>query len=158
MPPATNLPLLGAGFTMLAGAIVHVAIIFGGPDWYRFFGAPEQLAQMAANGRWYPVIACLAIATLLLVWAAYAFAGAGVIRPLPLTRTALCLIAAVLIVRGVVFIPVAVWRPDLLGTICNCRGVDAFIVVTSALCLGTGLAYAFGARHAWSSLAALGSW
>lgn len=158
MSLAMNSPLIGAGVVTLVGAILHVAIIFGGGDWYRFFGAPEALARMADEGRWYPAIACLAIAALLLVWSAYAFAGAGLIRPLPLNRIVLCLIAALLIVRGLIFIPVAIWRPDLLGMICNCRGLDTFIVVTSGLCLVTGLGFAFGAQRAWNWLGAQGSW
>lgn len=158
MSQVMNFPLIGAGALTLVGAIVHVAIIFGGADWYRFFGAPEQLAKMAADGRWYPVVACLVIAALLLVWSAYAFAGAGLIRPLPLNRIVLCLIAALLIVRGLIFIPVAIWRPEMLEVICNCRRLDTFIVVTSALCLVTGLGYAFGVQRAWNWLGAQGSW
>jgi hypothetical protein len=158
MPQATNFPLIGVGILALVGAIVHIAIIFGGPDWYRFFGAPERLAQMAAEGRWYPVIACLVIAALLSVWSAYAFAGAGLIPMLPLNRTVLCLIAVVLIARGLVFIPMAVWRPEMLAAVTNRRGVDAFLVVTSALCLLMGLGYAFGVQRAWSWLGAQGHW
>jgi hypothetical protein len=158
MPQLTNFPLIGAGILALVGAVVHVAIIFGGPDWYRFFGAPERLAQMASAGHWYPVVACLAISALLLVWALYAFAGAGLIPALPLNRIVLCLVAAVLIVRGLIFIPVALWRPELLGIITNSRGVDAFVVVTSALCLLVGLGYALGVHRAWHSLGAQGSW
>jgi putative oxidoreductase len=158
MPQATNLPLICAGAVMLVGAILHVAIIFGGPGWYRFFGAPDRLVQMAAEGHWYPVVACLVIATLLLACTAFAFAGAGLIRPLPMNRIALCLIAAILIFRGLVFIPMAVWRPDLLGAITSSRGVDTFLVVTSALCLLTGLGYAFGVQRAWNWLGSQGSW
>ncbi|WP_166212315.1 hypothetical protein [Cognatiluteimonas telluris] len=158
MSQATNLPLIGAGTLVLAGALVHVAIIFGGPDWYRFFGAPERIARMAAEGRWYPVVACLSIATLLSVWSAYAFAGAGLIPALPLNRTVLCLIAIILITRGLVFIPLAAWRPAMLAAITNRRGGGAFLIVTSALCLLIGLGYAFGVQRAWNWLGTQGRW
>ena len=57
-------------------------------------------------------------------------------------------IAAVLILRGALFIPLIVWRPVALSGICDCGSVDAFIVVTSALCLAMGMGYALGACFA----------
>jgi putative oxidoreductase len=43
-------------------ALLHLAIIVGGPSWYRFFGAGEQMAAMAARGHPWPAIvtACIA--------------------------------------------------------------------------------------------------
>jgi hypothetical protein len=51
----------------------------------------------------------------------------------------------VLILRGVLFIPLIVWRPGTLSGVCDCRSVDTFIIVTSALCLAMGVGYALGA-------------
>jgi hypothetical protein len=114
-------------------SVLHLAIAFGGPDWYAFFGAPQGLVDMARAGNVRAPLSCLVIAAFLALLAAYAFSGAGRIRRLPLLRLGLATIAAVLILRGVLFVPLILWRPDSLSRICDCRSVDAFILATSAL-------------------------
>jgi hypothetical protein len=136
------------GVAALAGAALHIAIIFGGPDWYAFFGAPRGLVEMARAGNIRAPISCLVIAVFLALLAAYAFSGAGVIRRLPFLRLGLASIAAVLILRGVLFVPLIVWRPGALSGVCDCPSVDTFIIVTSALCLAMGVGYALGALAA----------
>jgi hypothetical protein len=138
--------LLCAGVAAAAGAIVHVAILFGGPDWYAFFGAPRALVEMARAGHPRAAISCVVIATILSVFAAYAFSGAGLIRRLPLLRTGLALIGGALVLRGLLFVPLLIWLPGSLSRLCDCRSVDTFIVVTSLLCLLMGIGYALGAR------------
>lgn len=140
--------LLLAGIAASAGAMLHIAILFGGPAWYAFFGAPEGLVAMARSGSIRAPISCLVIAAFLAVLAAYAFSGAGVTPRLPALRLGLASISAILILRGVLFVPLIVWRPGALSGICNCRSVDTFIVVTSALCLAMGVGYALGALAA----------
>jgi putative oxidoreductase len=76
--------LLLAGYLSALAALTHLAIIVGGADWYRLFGAGEAMAQMAEQGSWYPALVTLAIASVLAVWSLYAFSGAGRIRRLPL--------------------------------------------------------------------------
>jgi len=137
--------LLLVGVAASAGAALHIAIMFGGPDWYALFGAPQGLVEMARAGNVRAPISCLVIAAFLALLAAYAFSGAGVIRRLPLLRLGLAAFAAVLILRGVLFVPLIVWRPGALSGICDCRNVDAFIIVTSALCLVLGVGFALGA-------------
>lgn len=137
--------LLLAGIATSAGAVLHIAILFGGPGWYAFFGAPQGLVDMARAGNIRAPISCLVIATFLALLAAYAFSGAGLIRRLPFLRLVLAAIAGVLILRGVLFVPLILWRPGTLSGICDCRGVDAFVIVTSVLCLALGVGYALGA-------------
>jgi len=139
---------IAAGGVATLGALLHVAILFGGPDWYALFGAPDALVQMARTGNARAPISCLVIAAILTLWALYAFSGAGLIRRLPLLRPVLGLIAAVLILRGSLFIPLLLWRPGALGAICSCHGVDGFIVATSILCLVTGVGFGAGALGA----------
>ena len=136
------------GVAASAGSALHIAIIFGGPDWYAFLGAPRGLVEMARVGNLRAPISCLVIAAFLALLAAYAFSGAGVIRRLPFLRLGLSSIAAVLILRGVLFIPLIVWSPSTLSGICDCRSVDTFIIVTSVLCLAMGVGYALGALAA----------
>jgi hypothetical protein len=138
-----NLWLLAAGLLSAAAAILHLAVIAGGPDWYRFFGAGEGMARMAEQGSARPALITAAIAGILAVWAAYAFAGAGLIRRLPLMRTALVAITAVYLLRGSILFPALAFRTDQ---------VDAFTVWSSLIVLVYGLAYAIGTWRAWPRL------
>jgi hypothetical protein len=132
----------------LAGALVHLATIAGGPSWYRFFGAGEPIARAAERGSPVPALITTAIAALLLVWAAYAFSGAGLLRRLPLLRTGLVIISLIYLARGAfLFVPSAFNRPDL---------TPGFIFWSSLIVLVMGLAYAAGTAFAWQTLSARG--
>jgi hypothetical protein len=144
-----NIYLIFSGFAALIGGAVHIAAIFGGPSWYGFIGAPPRMIRSAAAGDFYPALVCLAIASVLFIWAAYAFSGAGIFRRLPLLRTVLVAVATVLIVRGVAFIPLMALRPSLFVGLCSCHGIDTFLVTTSVICFAVGVGYAVGACKAW---------
>ena len=137
--------LIAAGIAAAAGAVLHVAIVFGGPDWYAFFGAPNGMVEMARVGNLRAPVSGLVIAAFLALCSAYAFSGAGIIRRLPFLRLGLASIGSLLILRGVLFVPLILWRPNALARICECRSVDAFIILTSVLCLAMGIGYALGA-------------
>jgi hypothetical protein len=124
-------------------ALLHVGVIFGGPDWYRFFGAGEQMARMDAKGHWYPALLTAGIATVLAIWAAYALSAAGHLVRLPLLRTGLIVIAAIYLARGLLIIPVALYVPYPEG---------AFDYWSSAIVPGYGVVYATGLRRAWPFL------
>ena len=127
-----------------AAALLHLAVIAGGPDWYRFFGAGEEMARAAERGSWTPAVMTLGIAAILSAWAAYAFAGAGLIRRLPLMRTALVAISAIYLVRGLfIFDPALFRRPDLSAN---------FMIGSSLIVLAYGIAYAVGTWRAWPYL------
>lgn len=147
MPIFVKRYLIFTGILALAGALLHIAIMLGGPAWYDFFGAPEGLVQMARAGNLRAPISCLVIAGMLFVFAAYAFSSAGIIARLPLLRLIMTLIAIVLILRGLMFIPLILFQPALLSGICDCRSIDAFIVVTSLVCLAMGTGFALGAHY-----------
>jgi len=135
--------LVWAGILSAAAAILHLAIIAGGPDWYRFFGAGEGMARMAERGMLKPALFAIGIAAILTVWASYAFAGAGLIPRLPLMRTALVAITTVYLLRGLVFLPLLALRPGR---------VDAFVMWSSLIVLAFGVVHAVGTWRAWSSL------
>lgn len=137
-------PWLAAGGVLSgAAAILHLAVIAGGPDWYRFFGAGEGMARMAERGMVQPTLITLGIVAILAVWAAYAFAGAGMIRRLPLMRTALVAISAVYLLRGLILAPMLAFRPER---------IDAFAVWSSLIVLLYGIVYAIGTMRAWPIL------
>ncbi|WP_460830387.1 hypothetical protein [Lysobacter humi (ex Lee et al. 2017)] len=85
----------------------------------------------------------LGIAAVLGLWAMYALSGAGVIRRLPLLRTALVAITAVYLVRGLVLLPLML-DADFAPT--------AFDVWSSLICLGYGLVHLLGLVQAWPHL------
>ncbi|MET1756804.1 hypothetical protein ABVV53_15265 [Novosphingobium sp. RD2P27] len=126
-----------------AASLLHFATIVGGPDWYRFFGAGEELARAAERGSAMPGLVTAAIATVLAVWALYAFSAAGLVRRLPLVRTALVCITSVYMLRGLAVIPLLTLKPQL---------VDSFAIVSSLVVLCYGVTYAVGTWLAWPSL------
>jgi len=82
----SNRWLIVGGGMSLAASVLHIACIFGGPDWYRFFGAGEPIAHAAERGSWVP----------------------------PLMRTALVAISTIYLARGLmVFYPPLMGRSDL---------------------------------------------
>jgi hypothetical protein len=136
--------LTAAALLSAAAAILHLAIIAGGPDWYRFFGAGEGMARLAERGSPRPALITLAVAAALALWSAYALAGAGRIRPLPLMRTALVAITAIYLLRGLVLVP---------ALAVNRGAVDAFMLWSSLIVLVYGITYAVGTYRAWPALA-----
>ncbi|HEV7343930.1 MAG TPA: hypothetical protein VGN68_20100 [Sphingopyxis sp.] len=135
--------LLVGGALSVAAALLHIACIFGGPDWYRFFGAGEGMARAAARGDWTPTLITLAISAVLTVWAAYAFSGAGALPRLPLLRTGLVTITAIYLVRALIFVPLHLWRP---------QHSDSFAIWSSLIVLLYGTVHAIGTIKAWRYL------
>ena len=135
--------VIGGGLSAVA-ALLHIGCIIGGPAWYRFFGAGEQMARAAERGEIYPALITFGIAAVLAIWAAYAFAGAGLIRHLPLMRAALVAITAVYLLRGLVIVPIAL-KPELQFP---------FNIWSSLIVLGYGLIHLVGTIRAWPALSA----
>ena len=133
--------LIAGGILSATAAVLHVGVIAGGPSWYRFFGAGEPMARMAERGEPMPAILTAAIAAVLATWAAYAFAGSGLIRRLPLMRTALVAISAVYLARGLLIVPVLA-QPN----------AAAFDIWSSLIVLTYGIVYAVGTAQAWPAL------
>ena len=142
MNPGRPWLIAGGALSTLASAL-HLAVIAGGPDWYRFFGAGEDMARAAERGSAMPALVTLGIAALLAVWAAYAFAGAGLIRRLPLLRTALVVIGVIYLALGLLIIPVVLFVSYSQG---------AFDYWSSLIVLAYGSIHAVGTWRAWSIL------
>ena len=141
--PGSTWLIVGGWLSVLA-ALLHIACIFGGPDWYRFFGAGEAMARAVARGELWPTLITLAIGAVLLVWAAYAFSGAGSLPRLPLLRTGLIVITAIYLLRAFLFVPLHFWRP---------QHSDSFAIWSSLIVLAYGAVYAVGIFKAWPHLA-----
>jgi heme/copper-type cytochrome/quinol oxidase subunit 3 len=139
-----NAGLIAAGWMSVAASLLHLACIIGGPDWYRFFGAGEVLAQAAERGSLVPGVMTLVIAAILAVWALFAFGAAGIGWRPPFARTALTAIATVLLARAAMAFAPAFWPPENQST--------AFIITTSAICFVMGACFAVGTWRAWPQL------
>ncbi len=135
--------LICGGVLSMLAALMHIGVIIGGPEWYRFFGAGEAMARADERGEVYPAIATTGIALVLMIWGAYAFSGAGLIRRLPLLRTALVMITAIYLIRGLMVIPIWVAKPHL---------VTEFDVWSSAIVFVYGAVHLVGLWRAWNAL------
>ena len=103
---------------------------------------------MAGAGLARPAVTCVIIASILAVFASYAFSALGFIRRLPGSRIVLGVIGVGLLIRAVWFPILAVSEPWELGRICGrCESFNGFVVATSALCLFIGIGYLLGAWH-----------
>jgi len=145
---ATHNPWLvwGAVVTALA-ALLHLLIIAGGPDWYRFFGAGEAMAQLAEQGDSYPAVITAAIAGMLLVWAIYAWAGAGLMPALPLQKTVLALVSLIFFGRALI----GLWlvHAPQMAAFAELQQRPLFLWVTSLICLVLACCYGIGLRKLW---------
>ena len=140
-----NVWLLAVGIGSALAALLHLAVILGGADWYRWLGAGEPMARAAARGALFPALITVAIASVCAVWALYAFAGAGLLRRLPLMRLVLVLISLGLLGRGLAILAPEAWRPDLTYT---------FKLWSSLAVLALAACFALGTWQAWPSLSA----
>ncbi|SEF30662.1 hypothetical protein ABL840_29020 [Variovorax sp. NFACC27] len=138
-----NIPLVAGAVLSAIAALLHVCVIFGGPAWYRFFGAGERMAAGAAAGHLYPALVTLLIASVLATWAAYALSGAGVLQPLPLLAFALPAITAVYLLRGLVVVVLFLF---------DRRRLTAFWVWSSLICLVYGVVHLVGLLQVWDRL------
>jgi hypothetical protein len=144
---STNLLLIAGTLNILAAAL-HVGVVFGGPPWYRFFGAGEEMALMAEKGSLTPAIITLGIASVLLLWAAYAWSGAGLIPNMPFLKLALTVITAIYLIRGAggLIAPFVADHPHIK------QHSRAFWIWSSVICLVIGAIHLFGVFAVWSNL------
>lgn len=134
--------ILGASLSA-AAAVAHLACIAIGSRAYRFMGAGERIARASEAGRRGPTLVTLAIAGMLLLWAAYALSGAGVIGRLPLTRIALSLVCCIYLARAVAFPLLKPAFPE---------NSETFWWVSSGICGVMGLLHAYGTLSLWHTL------
>ena len=137
--------IVGALLSFIAAAL-HLAIIVGGPNWYRSFGAGQAMANMAEAGMLKPALITGCIAAILSIWACYALSGAGVLAKLPLLKPALIAITLIYLGRGLVGF-LAVFYPDHPAALQNS---PSFWVWSSLICLGIGLVHLKGLLDRWS--------
>lgn len=135
MTTSAILFLVAAAACVLA-ALLHFACIAWGADGYRFLGAGERAARAVAAGDLRPHVSAAIIGTMLLVWAWYALAGAGLVLSPPLLQPVHLVISAVLILRAIAF---PLLRPVFPGN------SELFWLVSSGFVGALGLLFLVGA-------------
>ena len=148
MGPGTKFLVLAGALSALV-AVLHMLIAFLGAPAYRYFGAGERMARLAEQGSWRPPAVTLGLTVIFAVWAAYAFSGAGLLRPLPFLRAALIGIGVVYSLRGLLLGPQLVWF------FAGYRdAVPVRQLAFSAAALLIGLTYLIGTKDSWAGLGA----
>lgn len=106
---------------LFAGALVHLAALWGGPQWMAALGAPPSIVSSAAAGRWPALLATMAIAALLAGLALCCLGAArGAASLLPF-RGALGLFALIFLARGLLVVPFVLtghrsWHTPVAGS------------------------------------------
>ncbi|WP_194775710.1 hypothetical protein [Pararhodonellum marinum] len=137
-----NRYLYWAGILTAFISVMHIGIVLGGPDWYRYFGAGEGMAQQAEAGLALPAITTLGIALILGIWSLYAFSGAGLIGKLPLLKPVLNIVSGIFLLRGLLGIPFVLFMDH--PYLNELQEKMTFMVVSSLICLGFGVLYFLG--------------
>ena len=135
-----------AGWWNVAFAALHVVIIFMGGRGYRYFGAGEEMARAAEVGNPKPTFITSGLTVLFVLFGLYAFAAAGQLRRLPLTRWLVLGIGVLYVLRGILAAPQAVWAwqyPQL---------VPRRFVFFSAVALVLGVITLYGLSLRWKEL------
>ncbi|KZN43362.1 hypothetical protein [Pseudoalteromonas luteoviolacea] len=98
-----KIAVLGLIFVALMAAVTvvaHMSCIWLGEACYRAQLAPNILVESAKHGTWLAPVATVGVSLLFAICGAYALAGAGLIRRLPLTYLALMVIGILCVIRG----------------------------------------------------------
>ncbi len=142
-----NLLMIAGVFSFIASAL-HIGIVIGGPEWYRFFGAGERMAQMAEKSAWQPALITISIAIVLALWGAYAWSGSGILPKLPFLKFGLVVITGIYLTRGIVGIvaPFVTDHPQIT------QNSQSFWIWSSLICLGFGLVHLLGIYDRWQQL------
>lgn len=146
MPPVGIQPMLAlAGALSALAALAHIGCIVFGAPWYRFFGAGERMARMAEAGNPTAAFITAGIATVLMLWAAYAFSAAGALPRMPWPKLAMSAITGIYLLRGIAGIGVAL-------LVANTEQGTPFWWWSSAICLAFGGVHVLGLSRVWERL------
>lgn len=142
MKPERLVFLCAAGIAIF-GAVIHWIAPLLGPDWYAFLTAPHWVVESARQGTWDAPVGGTIIGGLMMLCGLYAFSATGLMRRLPLLKTALCVITAICLVRGLLLIPLLIKMPQRL---------TAFDITASVVWLIAGVCFLVGTIARWRAL------
>lgn len=126
--------LISAGVIASLSAIWHLLCIFGGPSWFAFARAPQQIINSAEQGTLLAPFGTVVVACLMFACSIFAFSATGLIGKVPLLKSALITIALFCTLRGIFGIP----------TFVNSMGVDLWQVIASTVWFYVGVCFVAG--------------
>lgn len=97
--------LIAGGLIAAATAVWHLLCILGGSSWYAFARAPQVVIHSAKQGTLLAPLSTAVIASLMFTCTVYAFSGAGLIKKIPLLKSALVTIAFICLARAFSTVP-----------------------------------------------------
>ncbi|WDE06309.1 hypothetical protein SG34_005125 [Thalassomonas viridans] len=133
--------LISGGVIAAVAAIWHVLCIFGGPSWFAFARAPQQIITSAEQGTLLAPVGTLIVAGLMFACTLFAFSATGLIRKLPLLTPALVTIALLCTVRGLIAVPFFLTP----------AGADLWQIIASSVWLYVGICFIAGALLQFSA-------
>ena len=136
--------LIAAGISFF-GATIHWVAPLLGVDWYMFLTSPQWVVESARADTWQAPAGAAGVGALMFLCGAYACSGAGLCRPIPFLRTALCTISMLCIVRGALIFPMMIKIPERLS---------AFDITASLVWLLAGICFAVGTVLRWKVMRA----
>ena len=98
--------LLITGVIATSAAIWHLLCLYGGVSWFIFARAPSMVIQSVQQGTLLAPISTTIIALLMFICGLYAFSCAGMIKKLPLLKTAVLFISMLCLLRVVIVLPI----------------------------------------------------
>ena len=99
--------LVVAGIIATSTAVAHLSCIYLGPQCYSIQMAPQVVIESAQAGTLLAPLGTIVVATIFLLFAAYAFSAAGLVRKLPFLKVVVNVIGILCIVRGI--LPLQLW-------------------------------------------------
>ncbi len=126
--------LISAGVIASVSSLWHLLCILGGPSWFAFARAPQQIIDSAQQGTYLAVVGTVIVATLMFACTVFAFSSSGLIRRVPLVKPALASIALLCILRALVAIPYLLTP----------TGIDIWEVIASSVWLYVGICFMLG--------------
>ncbi len=126
--------LISAGVIASGAAIWHILCIFGGPSWFAFARAPQKIIDSAQQGTMIAPIGTVIVSSLMFACTVFAFSAAGLIRKVPLLKSALITIAILCTLRGLIAIPMCV----------TSTGSDIWQIVASTVWFYVGICFFAG--------------
>jgi len=139
--PWSRIWLWAAAFGSTSGALLHFVVALSGrADWVAYFRAPAVIVQSVRDGSWWGAMAGVAIGVLMQIAGLYALSADGILPRLPLTRTALIVLAAIGLLRGALVPASLLLQPTLIDRYVTFDWVAAAIWGSMGVCFAVGAA------------------
>jgi len=129
--------LISAGVIASAAAVWHLLCILGGPSWFAFARAPQQIIDSAQQGTLLAPISTMIVAGLMFACTVFAFSAVGLIRKVPLIKMALITIAILCTLRGLIVVPTLITAVEL----------DVWEIIASTVWFYVGICFIAGSME-----------